>query len=103
MKFVVELNRDGYVMSYVNDYLSTSTMKCSSLDEALYEMTDLLKRLVKTKKEEMMDGMKELMQLYYDSKLSIDFFGIDLMNADEMRSNLAGRLKNIAQECLELI
>lgn len=100
-KFILEFNTDGnYVMSYLNDFLSTSTYPCKSIDESFNEMISQLKKLVKNKNEEMKESFIELRDLCSGKKLAIDFFGIDLMNADEMRRNFTEKFKEIAVECL---
>lgn len=101
-KFILEYKDNEYSMYYLNDYSSISTGPCEDMKEALYKMVSLLKDMVKSSIEGVMDSMKELKELCQSGRLAIDFFGIDLMGADELRTDMTGVLEKIADEYLQV-
>lgn len=101
-KFIVEKYNKGYVMSYLDDYLPPiSTIELKSIDECVYEMEGIFKSRIKKDIKELVESMNELKSLYEANKLPIEFIGIDLMNSAGIKSSIADRFMNIANEYLD--
>lgn len=99
-KFIIECKDGSYVMSYLDDLTATSTDKCSTMDEAIYEMEDLFHKKVRMTSLEITESMIRLKELSETGKLPVELMGINLMNSDDLRNKISGQFGSIATEYL---
>ena len=103
-KFIIEDYKDGYIMSYIDDYIPPmSTAECKSIDECVYEMECAFKYRIKKLGHEMSESMKEIKSLCECKKLPIDMIGINLIDSDVIKSKITDDFMNIANEYMEFM
>lgn len=102
-KFIVECKDGGYVISYLDYLTSISTDKCSTIDEAIYNMSIIFEKNIRTPSPEMTESMSGLKNLAEVGKLPVELIGINLMNGDELRNKISNKFKIIASEYLSYI
>lgn len=102
-RFIVEYKDDMYVMSFIDDYLPTSTVECKSMDEAVYEMTSLFSKRVKINNVNMIESMTRLRDQAMVGKLPIEFMGINLLTSDSDKHIISRKFGLIADEYLTYV
>lgn len=102
-KFIVECKEGSYVMSFIDDLVSTSTDRCSTMDEAIYEMSNIFNRKAKNTSMETTESMTRIKELSESGKLPIELIGINLINSEDLRNKISGQFRSIANEYLTFI
>lgn len=102
-KFIVECKDGSYIMSFIDDLVATSTERCSTMDEALYEMSNIFSRKAKNTSIETTESMTRVKELSESGRLPIELIGINLINSDSLRDKISGQFRSIANEYLTFI
>lgn len=102
-KFIVEYKDNKYVMSFIDDYLPIETPKCDSLDESMYEMTEIFKDRSRSSDKGTIESMRELNDRYSNGRIPVELIGINLMNSDSIRELISNKFGIISKEYMEFI
>lgn len=102
-KFIIEYKGNKYTMSFIDDYLPSSTSEKSSMGEAIYEMSSIFKDRIRNRDSEMLDSMRRVSNLSKEGKLPIEFIGINLMDSDALKDKISKTFGTIAEEYVEYL
>ena len=99
-KFIIEL-KNKYVMSFIDDYLPTSTNECESLEESVYEMEGLFDQRIKNPNNDITKSMKDLYECSESGQLLIELIGINLIDSNPVKERITDRFNMLAKEYLD--
>lgn len=102
-KFILECTKGKFTMSFIDEFLPTATMECNSCEEAAYEMIYLLRKRVESNNPTYTESLRSLKDDINNGKLQIDLIGINMINSDNLRSDIANQIKDIVNEYEEYL
>lgn len=97
-KLILECKYDSYVMSLLDDYMSTSTVECKTMDEAIHDMMEIFKKRCKDRSLPMQESMKEILDSICDREFKVDLMGIDMLKYDKVKEQVTKMVFNMVNE-----